>query len=105
MNGARKAASCFHFSLILRGKAFIAIATAQDTANAIVMNHAETEMVPEFSGPEITISNRISDKTNRTGGINSFSLIVFAFIGWLLVRIPVKNAGKPDDPAPPHVSM
>ena len=33
------------------------------------------------------------------------SLIVFAFIGWLLVRIPVKNAGKPDDPAPPHVSM
>ena len=33
------------------------------------------------------------------------SLIVFAFIGWLLVRIPVKNAGKPDDPALPHVSM
>jgi len=33
------------------------------------------------------------------------SLIVFGFIGWLLVRIPVKNAGKPDDPAPPHVSM
>ena len=33
------------------------------------------------------------------------SLIVLAFIGWLLVRIPVKNSGKPDDPAPPHVSM
>jgi len=33
------------------------------------------------------------------------SLIVFAFIGWLLVSIPLKNAGKPDDPAPPHVSM
>jgi hypothetical protein len=33
------------------------------------------------------------------------SLIVIGFIGWLLVRIPVKNAGKPDDPAPPHVSM
>lgn len=33
------------------------------------------------------------------------SLIVFAFIGWLLVQIPVKNAGKPDDPAPPQVSM
>lgn len=33
------------------------------------------------------------------------SLIVLAFIGWLLVRIPVKNAGKPDDPPPPHVSM
>mgnify|MGYP005838502953 CR=1 FL=1 len=33
------------------------------------------------------------------------SLIVFGFIGWLLVNIPLKNAGKPDDPAPPHVSM
>jgi len=33
------------------------------------------------------------------------SLIVFAFIGWLLVTIPLKNSGKPDDPAPPHVSM
>jgi putative OPT family oligopeptide transporter len=33
------------------------------------------------------------------------SLIVIGFIGWLLVRIPLKNAGKPDDPAPPHVSM
>lgn len=33
------------------------------------------------------------------------SLIVFAFIAWLLVQIPVKNAGKPEDPAPPQVSM
>jgi putative OPT family oligopeptide transporter len=33
------------------------------------------------------------------------SLIVLAFIGWLLVNIPLKNSGKPDDPAPPHVSM
>jgi putative OPT family oligopeptide transporter len=33
------------------------------------------------------------------------SLIVFAFIGWLLVSIPLKNAGKPDDPAPPQISM
>lgn len=33
------------------------------------------------------------------------SLVVIGFIGWLLVRIPVKNAGKPDDPAPPQVSM
>lgn len=33
------------------------------------------------------------------------SLIVFSFIGWLLVNIPLKNAGKPDDPPPPHVSM
>lgn len=33
------------------------------------------------------------------------SLIVLAFIVWLLVRIPVKNAGNPNDPAPPQVSM
>ena len=33
------------------------------------------------------------------------SLVVFAFIAWLLIQIPVKNAGKPDDPPPPHVSM
>ncbi len=33
------------------------------------------------------------------------SLVVFVFIGWLLVKIPVNNAGKPDDPAPPQVSM
>jgi putative OPT family oligopeptide transporter len=33
------------------------------------------------------------------------SLVVFAFIAWLLVKIPVNNAGKPDDPAPPQVSM
>jgi len=33
------------------------------------------------------------------------SLFVFAFIGWLLVSIPIKNAGKPDDPAPPQVSI
>jgi putative OPT family oligopeptide transporter len=29
------------------------------------------------------------------------SLGVFAFITWLLVRIPIKNAGKADEPAPP----
>lgn len=33
------------------------------------------------------------------------SLIVFAAIAWLLIQIPVKNAGKPDDPPPPQVSM
>ena len=33
------------------------------------------------------------------------SLLVFAGIGYLLVKIPVNNAGKPDDPAPPQVSM
>lgn len=33
------------------------------------------------------------------------SLLVIALIAWLLIRIPVKNAGKPEDPAPPAVSM
>jgi hypothetical protein len=32
-------------------------------------------------------------------------LIVFGFVGWLLVIISVKNQGNPDDPAPLHVLM
>lgn len=38
-----------------------------------------------------------------------FSLIisgvVLAVIAFMLIKIPVSNAGKPDDPLPPHVSM
>lgn len=33
------------------------------------------------------------------------SLIVFAIIAWFLIKIPINNAGKPEDPAPPQVSM
>ncbi len=33
------------------------------------------------------------------------SLIVLAFVAWYLIIIPIKNAGKADDPAPPAVSM
>jgi uncharacterized oligopeptide transporter (OPT) family protein len=29
------------------------------------------------------------------------SLLVFLVVGWILVRTPVKNAGSPDEPAPP----
>jgi putative OPT family oligopeptide transporter len=29
------------------------------------------------------------------------SLLVFAIVAWILIRIPVKNAGRPDEPAPP----
>jgi putative OPT family oligopeptide transporter len=29
------------------------------------------------------------------------SLVMLGIIGWILVQIPVKNAGKPDEPAPP----
>ncbi|MDT8324261.1 MAG: oligopeptide transporter, OPT family [Bacteroidota bacterium] len=29
------------------------------------------------------------------------SLVIMAIIGWTLVRIPLKNAGRPDEPAPP----
>jgi putative OPT family oligopeptide transporter len=29
------------------------------------------------------------------------SLLVFLAIGWLLIQIPMRNAGKPDEPAPP----
>jgi putative OPT family oligopeptide transporter len=33
------------------------------------------------------------------------SLIVFLLIGWILIRIPVRNAGSPDEPAPPSAVM
>ncbi len=33
------------------------------------------------------------------------SLLVFLLIGWILVRVPINNAGKPDEPAPPPVAM
>lgn len=33
------------------------------------------------------------------------SLLVFLFIAWLLIQIPIKNAGKPDEPAPPSAMM
>ncbi len=33
------------------------------------------------------------------------SLVVFALIAWLLIQVPIRNAGKPDDPPPPQVSM
>jgi putative OPT family oligopeptide transporter len=29
------------------------------------------------------------------------SLLVFGLIGWILIQIPLKNAGRPDEPAPP----
>ncbi|MCB2205569.1 oligopeptide transporter, OPT family [bacterium] len=29
------------------------------------------------------------------------SLVIMAIIGWVLVRLPLKNAGSPDEPAPP----
>jgi putative OPT family oligopeptide transporter len=33
------------------------------------------------------------------------SLLVFLFSAWLLIQIPVKNAGKPDEPEPPSAMM
>lgn len=33
------------------------------------------------------------------------SILVFALIGYILVRIPVKNAGRPDEPAPPSAMV
>ncbi len=34
-----------------------------------------------------------------------FALLVLLFLGWLLVQIPLWNAGKPDEPAPPSAVM
>jgi putative OPT family oligopeptide transporter len=33
------------------------------------------------------------------------SLLLLVFIGWILVRIPIKNAGRADEPAPPAAVM
>jgi putative OPT family oligopeptide transporter len=33
------------------------------------------------------------------------SLFIFLIIGWILIQIPLKNAGKPDEPAPPTAVM
>jgi len=33
------------------------------------------------------------------------SLLVFAIIAYVLVQIPVKNAGDPDEPAPPSANF
>jgi putative OPT family oligopeptide transporter len=33
------------------------------------------------------------------------SLLVFGILGYVLISVPLKNAGKPDEPAPPAVSM
>jgi putative OPT family oligopeptide transporter len=52
------------------------------------LKFAEIELFEFFSTPTFIIS-----------------LAVFLFIAYILIKIPVKNAGKPDDPAPPAVSM
>lgn len=33
------------------------------------------------------------------------SLLLLVFIGWVLVQVPIKNAGKADEPAPPSAVM
>jgi putative OPT family oligopeptide transporter len=33
------------------------------------------------------------------------SLLVFVVVGWVLVSVPVRNAGSPDEPAPPSAIM
>jgi len=33
------------------------------------------------------------------------SLVIIAIIAFVLIQIPLKNAGKPDEPAPPAAGM
>jgi len=33
------------------------------------------------------------------------SLLVFVIVAWILIQVPVKNAGSPDEPAPPSAMM
>jgi putative OPT family oligopeptide transporter len=34
-----------------------------------------------------------------------FALLLLIFLGWLLVQVPLRNAGAPDEPAPPSAVM
>jgi hypothetical protein len=34
-----------------------------------------------------------------------FALLVLLFLAWLLIQIPLRNAGAPDEPAPPSAVM
>jgi putative OPT family oligopeptide transporter len=34
-----------------------------------------------------------------------FGLVVMALIAWVLVKVPMNNAGRPDEPAPPQAMM
>ena len=34
-----------------------------------------------------------------------FALLVLLFLGWLLIQFPLRNAGAPDEPAPPSAVM
>ena len=34
-----------------------------------------------------------------------FALLVLAFLAWLLIQVPLNNAGSPDEPAPPSAVM
>ncbi len=35
----------------------------------------------------------------------AFALLLLLFLGWLLVQVPLRNAGAPDQPAPPSAVM
>jgi hypothetical protein len=41
----------------------------------------------------------------RTTQARMFALVVLAFLAWLLVQVPLWNAGAPDEPAPPSAVM
>jgi len=44
-----------------------------------------------------------------TNGVMPFpfgaSLLVFLVIAWVLIRTPLANAGRPDEPAPPSAMV
>jgi uncharacterized oligopeptide transporter (OPT) family protein len=34
-----------------------------------------------------------------------FSILLFIVVGWILIRVPLANAGNPDEPAPPSAMV
>ncbi len=55
-----------------------------------------------FAVGNIFLYDYFSFFTKPTFGI---SLIILAIVAYVLIQIPIKNAGKPDEPAPPAASM
>jgi uncharacterized oligopeptide transporter (OPT) family protein len=66
-------------------------------------------LIPTASGEPIDIGKAFQGAAGSENYFNHpsywVSLVVIGFIAWLLVKIPLNNAGDPNEPAPPAAMM
>jgi hypothetical protein len=66
-------------------------------------------LVPTSSGEPIDIGKFLQGAPGNENYFNHpsyfISLVVIGFITWLLVKVPLANAGDPNEPAPPAAMM